>query len=122
MNRIVVTLVQSLFIMTTIFHLSHSFRPARWMSFRSLSSTTKRPGKHLNMQEATSVVDTMEPVRVRFAPSPTGSLHVGGARTALFNWLLARKTNGTFIVRVEDTDEARSTRASEESILSDLQW
>ena len=44
------------------------------------------------------------PVRVRFAPSPTGTLHVGGARTALFNWLLARKTNGSFIVRVEDTD------------------
>ena len=48
---------------------------------------------------------SLTPVRVRFAPSPTGSLHVGGARTALFNWLLARKTNGTFIVRVEDTDE-----------------
>jgi glutamyl-tRNA synthetase len=61
-------------------------------------------------------------VRVRFAPSPTGSLHVGGARTALFNWLLARKTKGTFIVRVEDTDEARSTRESEESILRDLTW
>ncbi len=62
------------------------------------------------------------PVRVRFAPSPTGSLHVGGARTALFNWLVAKKTNGSFIVRVEDTDEARSTRASENAILSDLKW
>lgn len=61
-------------------------------------------------------------VRVRFAPSPTGSLHVGGARTALFNWLLARRNNGKFVVRVEDTDEARSTRASEASILSDLKW
>jgi glutamyl-tRNA synthetase len=61
-------------------------------------------------------------VRVRFAPSPTGSLHVGGARTALFNWLLARKTKGAFLVRVEDTDEARSTRESEESILNDLTW
>ena len=65
---------------------------------------------------------TMSPVRVRFAPSPTGSLHVGGARTALFNWLLARKTKGKFIIRVEDTDEARSTRASETSILNDLKW
>lgn len=65
---------------------------------------------------------TEAPVRVRFAPSPTGSLHVGGARTALFNWLLARKTKGDFIIRVEDTDEARSTRASEESILNDLRW
>lgn len=52
----------------------------------------------------------------------SGSLHVGGARTALFNWLLARKTNGKFIIRVEDTDESRSTRASEESILNDLRW
>lgn len=64
----------------------------------------------------------MDPVRVRFAPSPTGSLHVGGARTALFNWLLARKTKGKFIVRVEDTDEARSSRESEQSILDDLKW
>jgi glutamyl-tRNA synthetase len=48
-------------------------------------------------------------VRVRFAPSPTGDLHVGGARTALFNWLMARKLGGTFILRVEDTDGARNT-------------
>lgn len=60
------------------------------------------------------------PERVRFAPSPTGSLHVGGARTALYNWLMARKTGGTFIVRVEDTDEARSTRESEKMILDDI--
>lgn len=60
--------------------------------------------------------------RVRFAPSPTGSLHVGGARTALFNWLLARQQDGDFIIRVEDTDTARSTRASEESMLRDLEW
>jgi hypothetical protein len=66
--------------------------------------------------------DAMTPVRVRFAPSPTGSLHVGGARTALFNWLLAKQTKGTFIIRVEDTDEARSTRESEKSILDDLKW
>jgi glutamyl-tRNA synthetase len=61
-------------------------------------------------------------IRVRFAPSPTGSLHVGGARTALFNWLLAKKTNGKFIVRIEDTDEDRSTKASEDAILNDLRW
>ncbi|HEY2323915.1 MAG TPA: glutamate--tRNA ligase family protein, partial [Thermoanaerobaculia bacterium] len=52
-------------------------------------------------------------VRVRFAPSPTGHLHVGGARTAIFNWLFARHNGGTFIIRVEDTDQARSTRESE---------
>jgi len=61
-------------------------------------------------------------VRVRFAPSPTGSLHVGNARTALFNWLLARGRHGTFILRIEDTDAARSTRESEASMLRDLRW
>jgi nondiscriminating glutamyl-tRNA synthetase len=61
-------------------------------------------------------------VRVRFAPSPTGHLHVGGARTAIFNWLFARRHGGTFIIRVEDTDQARSTRESEEMVLDDLRW
>ena len=61
-------------------------------------------------------------VRVRFAPSPTGHLHVGGARTAIFNWLFARHHNGRFIVRVEDTDVARSTRQSEQMVLDDLRW
>ena len=62
------------------------------------------------------------PVRVRFAPSPTGSLHVGGARTALFNWLLARSTGGTFVLRIEDTDRERSTPESEAEILRCLTW
>jgi glutamyl-tRNA synthetase len=61
-------------------------------------------------------------MRVRFAPSPTGHLHVGNARTALFNWLAARRENGTFILRIEDTDVERSTRESEEAILTDLRW
>lgn len=61
-------------------------------------------------------------LRVRFAPSPTGALHVGGARTALYNWLLAKKENGSFLLRVEDTDLARSTRESEEMVLTDLSW
>jgi nondiscriminating glutamyl-tRNA synthetase len=61
-------------------------------------------------------------MRVRFAPSPTGQLHVGNARTALFNWLLARGKNGTFILRIEDTDAERSTRESEASIFRDLKW
>jgi nondiscriminating glutamyl-tRNA synthetase len=61
-------------------------------------------------------------VRVRFAPSPTGHLHVGGARTAIFNWLFARHHDGTFLIRVEDTDQARSTRESEEMVLDDLRW
>ena len=61
-------------------------------------------------------------VRVRFAPSPTGTLHVGGARTALFNYLYAKKMGGKFVLRVEDTDQARSTRESEESMIADLKW
>jgi glutamyl-tRNA synthetase len=61
-------------------------------------------------------------MRLRFAPSPTGKLHVGNARTALFNWLLARGQGGTFVLRIEDTDAERSTRESEVSILADLRW
>jgi nondiscriminating glutamyl-tRNA synthetase len=61
-------------------------------------------------------------VRVRFAPSPTGQLHVGNVRTALFNWLLARRLGGTFVVRIEDTDAARSTLESERAIIADLRW
>src|SRR5690625_3303566 len=64
----------------------------------------------------------MEEVRVRFAPSPTGHLHVGGARTALFNWLFARNDGGAFILRIEDTDLERSTKESEAEILADLRW
>src|SRR5437867_3208452 len=61
-------------------------------------------------------------VRVRFAPSPTGFLHIGGARTALFNWLYARHTGGTFILRIEDTDVARNTQEAVEVILQGLRW
>jgi nondiscriminating glutamyl-tRNA synthetase len=61
-------------------------------------------------------------MRVRFAPSPTGQLHVGNARTALFNWLLAHGHDGTLILRIEDTDAERSTRESETGILEDLRW
>ncbi|HUK35545.1 MAG TPA: glutamate--tRNA ligase, partial [Vicinamibacterales bacterium] len=61
-------------------------------------------------------------MRVRFAPSPTGALHVGNVRTAVFNWLLARGSGGTFILRIEDTDVERSTRESEASMLQDLRW
>jgi len=61
-------------------------------------------------------------MRVRFAPSPTGQLHVGNARTALFNWLLARGSGGTFLLRIEDTDAERSTPESETAIRRDLEW
>ncbi len=60
--------------------------------------------------------------RVRFAPSPTGSLHIGGAHTALFNWLYARHTGGTFVLRIEDTDKERSTAEYEQSIMDGMRW
>jgi glutamyl-tRNA synthetase len=61
-------------------------------------------------------------VRVRFAPSPTGYLHIGGARTALFNWLYARHTGGTFVLRIEDTDAARNSQEAVDVILNGLRW
>lgn len=64
----------------------------------------------------------MSDLRVRFAPSPTGYLHIGGARTALFNYLLAKKEQGTFVLRIEDTDIERSTQASVDAILDAMQW
>jgi glutamyl-tRNA synthetase len=63
-----------------------------------------------------------EPVRVRFAPAPTGFLHVGGARTALYNWLFARHHGGTFVLRIEDTDRSRSTDESVQAIIDTLRW
>src|SRR5437879_5160323 len=64
----------------------------------------------------------MSQVRVRFAPSPTGYLHIGGARTALFNWLYAKHTGGKFLVRIEDTDKARSTQEAIDAIFAGLKW
>jgi len=64
----------------------------------------------------------MTAFRTRFAPSPTGFLHIGGARTALFNWALTRQVGGTFVLRIEDTDLERSTRESEAAVLEGLEW
>ena len=61
-------------------------------------------------------------VVTRFAPSPTGYLHIGGARTALFNWLYARHTGGRFLLRIEDTDRQRSTQAAIDAIIDGLSW
>ena len=61
-------------------------------------------------------------VVTRFAPSPTGYLHIGGARTALFNWLYARHTGGKFLLRIEDTDRERSTEPAIKAILDGLKW
>ena len=65
---------------------------------------------------------TDRPVVTRFAPSPTGYLHIGGARTALFNWLYARGRGGRFLLRIEDTDRARSTPEATAAILKGLAW
>jgi len=65
---------------------------------------------------------TSPKIRVRFAPSPTGLLHVGNARTALYNWLFARRAGGDFILRVEDTDLERSEARFEDQLIEDLHW
>ena len=67
-------------------------------------------------------MSTSQKVRTRFAPSPTGYLHVGGARTALFNWLYAQQTGGDFVLRVEDTDQARNTEEARDAIFSGMKW
>src|SRR5436309_7392319 len=74
------------------------------------------------MQSPPSGTDGKAGVRVRFAPSPTGYLHLGGARTALFNWAYARRHGGKFVLRVEDTDLERSTQRSEQAIFDAMQW
>jgi glutamyl-tRNA synthetase len=79
-----------------------------------------RPAGLVNMNRDESKSQTQ--VRVRFAPSPTGYLHLGGARTALYNWLWARKTGGVFILRIEDTDVERSSKESVQEILDGLTW
>ena len=68
------------------------------------------------------MTDQSKPVRVRFAPSPTGELHIGGARTAIYNWAFARAMGGTFILRIEDTDPERSTEENKQVILRALRW
>ena len=74
------------------------------------------------MESKPTLIDNKEPVRVRMAPSPTGPLHIGTARTALFNYLFAKKYKGTFILRLEDTDRERSEKKWEDSIIKGLSW
>jgi len=92
--------------------------------------TDKRPGKcgltksrRQSYKARKNKANKMtEKIRTRFAPSPTGFLHIGGARTALFNWLYARHNGGEFVLRIEDTDQTRSTRESEQAIFDALRW
>src|SRR6059036_1986604 len=99
---------------------------SRWLAMHPPARETKRPPAQPPpaLVRAPDAADTSAAMtdRVRFAPSPTGYLHVGGARTALFNWLYARKTGGTFILRIEDTDQQRSTDEHTQVILDGLTW
>src|SRR5580693_4792525 len=78
--------------------------------------------QHVGAKRVSATSMSRDHMRVRFAPSPTGALHIGGARTALFNWLLARHSAGTFVLRIEDTDRERSTPENVEQILDALRW
>src|SRR3989441_1205525 len=99
---------------------------SRWLAMHPPARETKRPPAQPPpaLVRAPDAADTSAAMtdRVRFAPSPTGYLHVGGARTALFNWLYARHVGGTFLLRIEDTDKARSTDEHTKVILDGLTW
>src|SRR3989441_493921 len=99
---------------------------SRWLAMHPPARETKRPPAQPPpaLVRAPDAADTSAAMtdRVRFAPSPTGYLHVGGARTALFNWLYARRTSGTFLLRIEDTDKQRSTDEYTQVILDGLKW
>src|SRR5688500_10944548 len=94
---------------------------ARARSAAPLRFGTPR-SRHPARSPLTPSIVVMSAMRVRFAPSPTGYLHVGGARTALFNWLLARRHGGTFVLRIEDTDVERSSDEMVTGILDGLRW
>src|SRR5262245_36722583 len=85
---------------------------------RRKRATTRKKKERLTTNDQQRPTNNERAImRVRFAPSPTGQLHVGNVRTAIFNWLLARGSGGTFILRIEDTDVERSTREFESAIL-----
>src|SRR5215813_7775432 len=78
--------------------------------------------RHVSRLLLSEWMSDKQKVRVRFAPSPTGQLHIGNVRTALFNWLFARQKKGIFILRIEDTDVERSEARYETQLLADLKW
>src|SRR6476659_8407777 len=89
------------------------------------ASLPRRTGRHVTAVETcapTATVPDEPKTRLRFAPSPTGALHIGGARTALYNWLAARHDGGELVLRIEDTDRERSTEENVEQILDALGW
>lgn len=100
------------------FGVMHAQEPLFSSSFDSCLSTSPTSD---NLRDIVNRPRTIM-IRTRFAPSPTGYLHVGGARTALFSWLFARKHGGSFVLRIEDTDAARNTEAARQAILDGLRW
>jgi glutamyl-tRNA synthetase len=111
------------------------YNQARHIAFRSNSTFTasskplhtslcKPPIRHLQNKSARSRISNLpsQPARTRFAPSPTGYLHLGSLRTALFNYLLAKRTGGQFILRIEDTDSKRTVQDAEQRLFNDLRW
>ncbi|OKL57605.1 hypothetical protein UA08_06994 [Talaromyces atroroseus] len=105
--------------------LRHSFlrKPPSWtcVQCRANSSVASRSSSPPSVRNNKKLVPD-KPARTRFAPSPTGYLHLGSLRTALFNYLLARRTGGQFLLRLEDTDQKRTIPGAEERLYSDLQW
>src|ERR1700689_1320023 len=93
---------------------------AQWRVFARAHASARATRSIPNSASAGLIV--MSQVITRFAPSPTGFLHIGGARTALFNWLYAKRFGGTFLLRIEDTDRERSTQAAVDAILDGLKW
>lgn len=86
-------------------------------SFMEMAQSAERPRPYAFM-----TANATRPVRTRFAPSPTGFLHLGGARTALFSWAFARHHQGVFVLRIEDTDVERSTPEAVQAILDSMDW
>lgn len=89
-------------------------------SVASRAESSLSPSRRTPQRNSSLVPDT--PARTRFAPSPTGFLHLGSLRTALFNYLLAKRTGGQFLLRLEDTDQKRTIPGAEERLYSDLEW
>src|SRR5712672_748004 len=106
----------------------HSPAKIRWLDavtrihYTGLLQSCKKAQKANKSSMSDNSATPNSAIRVRFAPSPTGYLHVGGARTALFNWLFARSKGGTMILRIEDTDAARNKPELVSGILEGLQW
>lgn len=101
-------------------------KPPSWICLQcransSVASRSPSPSSLRSNSNNTKLVPD-KPARTRFAPSPTGYLHLGSLRTALFNYLLAKRTGGQFLLRLEDTDQKRTIPGAEERLYSDLQW